>query len=318
MTNPKKNPVSLGENACKNQTEKTPAFQSGYVVLIGVPNAGKSTFINRVLGEKISITSKKPQTTRNRILGILHRPNAQIVFMDTPGIIRGETMFNARLVSAARSALTEADLVLMLLDASAPDPASEEVLLASIRSGGFRVLLAFNKIDAINPKQLLPLTDHWAGAYPFEAVFSISALKGTGVETLLCALEKRLLPGPRFFDEDAVTDMPTRFLVAERIREKVFRLTGKEIPYATAVTVEAFSQSQDKPFVKIRATIHVERDSQKGIVIGKSGQKLKQIGTGARKEIEAFLGCRVFLELFVRVQKNWRKDEKALKQFGFP
>lgn len=293
------------------------SFRSGFVALVGPPNAGKSTFLNRVLKEKISIVSKKPQTTRNRILGIVHRPGAQILFLDTPGVFSGAAAFNSRLVKTALSALSEADVVLLLMDAAAPDPEAEALLLKALRSNRSGVVLALNKIDLMDKKKLLPLMEAWIGKYPFEAVFPVSAKTGNGIEALMETLERLLPEGPPYFDRDAVTDVPTRFLVAERIREKVIRLTGQEIPYAVAVTVDAFSPSADRSLVRIRATIHVERDSQKGILIGAAGQKLKQIGMYARQEVEAFLGCKVFLELFVRVQKKWRKDPKALKRFGY-
>ena len=300
-----------------NQGSHPVPFRSGYVALIGPPNAGKSTFLNRVIKEKISITSRKPQTTRNRILGILHRPGSQILFLDTPGVFQGATPFNARLVNKALSAFSEADVVLLILDAGAADLESEEVLIKAIRSKNPRAVLSFNKTDLVDKGTLSTLTRQWAGAYPFEAIFPICAKNGVGIETLLCTLEGLLPEGPPYFGDDTITDMSMRFLVAERIREKVFRLTGQEIPYATAVTVDDFFRSTDRPFVRIKATIHVERDSQKGILIGKAGQKLSQIGADARQEIEAFLECRVFLELLVRVQKNWRKDTKALKRFGY-
>ena len=301
----------------KEQQRRNLDFRSGLVALIGPPNAGKSTFLNRVLQDKISITSKKPQTTRNRILGILHRRASQIVFMDTPGVFQGAAAFNALLVKTALAALSEADVTLLILDVTASDAGAEAVLVKALLTKKPKAVLAFNKIDLIDKRALLPLTRAWSKKYPFEAIVPISAKKGIGIETLVATLEGYLPQGPPYFDADAVTDMPTRLLVAERIREKVVRLTGQEIPYATAVTVDAFSQSKERPFVRIAATIHVERDSQKGILIGKSGNKLRQIGTAARKEIEAFLECRVFLELFVRVQKKWRKDPKALKRFGY-
>jgi len=313
-------PPGAGSGAGKTsgpRAHAAPPFRSGIVAIIGAPNAGKSTFLNRVLGEKLSITSKKPQTTRNRILGVMHRPGSQILFLDTPGVFSGAAAFNSRLIRTALSALSEADVTLVMLDIAAPDPAGEALLLESLGAKGPRVILALNKIDLLDRKIISSLMERWTGAYAFEAVFPISAKTGTGIDEMVEALERQLPEGPPYFAKDALTDMPTRFLVAERIREQVFRKTGQEIPYAAAVTVDAFSRRPDPPFVRIRATIHVERESQKGIVIGKTGQKLKEIGTEARREIEAFLECPVFLELFVRVQKDWRKDKHALKRFGY-
>jgi GTP-binding protein Era len=304
-------------NIPQNTDPDSTVFRSGFVALVGPPNAGKSTFLNRVLKEKISITSKKPQTTRNRILGIVHRPGAQILFVDTPGVFQGAAAFNFRLVRGALAALSEADVVLLMLDAAAPDPDAEATLLKALESKKPETVLAFNKVDITDETALTALRKEWAGAYPFEGIFFISAKEGTGVEALVGTLGGILPEGPPYFDETAVTDRSLRFLAAERIREKVFRLTGQEIPYATAVTVETFSRSKNRSQVRIRATIHVERDSQKGILIGNAGQKLKQIGIHARQEIESFMGCRVFLELFVRVQKKWRKDPKALRKFGY-
>jgi GTP-binding protein Era len=290
-------------------------FRSGFIAILGAPNVGKSTLLNRMLGQKVSITSKKPQTTRNRILGILHRPAAQLVFLDTPGIHRAEKPLNVRIVDVALGALADADLILLLTDAAAPDRASEQILLERLKKQSKPVILALNKIDLIPKPLLLELIARWSSAHAFEALIPISAARGTQIEELITALETALPPGPPFFPEESLTDMPLRFLAAETVREKVFRLTGDELPYAAAVTVDTFTETAK--LVKIHATIHVERDSQKGIVIGKNGSKLKQIGESARKDIETLVGCKVFLKLFVRVQKNWSKDTKALRKFGY-
>ena len=290
-------------------------FRSGFIAILGAPNVGKSTLLNRMLGQKVSITSKKPQTTRNRILGILHRPAAQLVFLDTPGIHRAEKPLNVRIVDVALGTLADADLILLLTDAAAPDRASEQILLERLKKQSKPVILALNKIDLIPKPLLLELIARWSSAHAFEALIPISAARGTQIEELITALETALPPGPPFFPEESLTDMPLRFLAAETVREKVFRLTGDELPYAAAVTVDTFTETAK--LVKIHATIHVERDSQKGIVIGKNGSKLKQIGESARKDIETLVGCKVFLKLFVRVQKNWSKDTKALRKFGY-
>ena len=298
-------------------TDPKQAFRSGYLAILGAPNAGKSTLLNRMLGQKISITSKKPQTTRNRILGVVHRTGAQMVFLDTPGIHRANNPLNARIVDAALSTLSEVDLVLLVVDAQTPDEPSERLLLNKLAQQRLPVLLALNKIDQIQRLALLSQIEGWSEAFPFTAVVPISAKSGEQVDQLLDAMQAALPAGPPFFPSDSLTDLPMRFIAAEMIREKAFRLTGQEIPYAVAVTIDAFKEEKKGALVRIHASIHVERNSQKGIVIGRQGAKLKQIGEAARQEIEALLGTKVFLKLFVRVQKNWTKDTKALRTFGY-
>ncbi len=292
-------------------------FKSGYVSIVGAPNAGKSTLLNRMLGEKISITSKKPQTTRNRILGVLHRTKSQMVFFDTPGVFQAKDKLNVRIVDTALSALGDADLVLVVVDVSRPDPNAERYLVKRLKSQTQPVVLAMNKIDLIEKSGLLEIIVKWSSVYGFKDVVPISAQHGTQVEDLIAAMEKILPNGPPFFPEDTLTDVSERFIVAELIREQVFRMTGEEIPYATAVTVDTFKAKKEGRLISIEATIHLERDSQKGIVIGKHGGKLKQIGTRSREQIEQLLGTKVFLKLFVRIQKNWRKDTKAIRRFGY-
>jgi len=287
------------------------------VAIIGAPNAGKSTLLNRLLGQKISITSRKPQTTRNRILGVMHRPGAQVVFLDTPGIHRAKNPLNARIVDAALAAAAEADLILLVADAQTPDEPSERLLLTTLGRQQRPVLLALNKIDQLKRPTLLLQIKHWSEAFPFAAVVPISAKSGEQVERLVDAMQALLPTGPPYFPPDSLTDMPMRFIAAELIREKAFRLTGQEIPYALAVTVDSFKEEKKGGLIRIHACIHVERDSQKGIVIGRQGAKLKQIGEAARKAIEALTGSPVYLKLFVRVQKNWTKDTKALRKFGY-
>ena len=292
-------------------------FRSGFVAILGAPNAGKSTLLNRMLGQKLSITSKKPQTTRNRILGVVHRDDAQLVFLDTPGIHRAKSALNTRIVEAALGTIAEADLILLVVDAQKPDPASEKLLLAKLATQKQPVLMALNKIDLIERQALLAMIDHWSARLDTQAVVPVSAKSGEQVERLVAAMSSMLPPGPPFFDPDSLTDLPSRFLAAELIREKVLRFTGQEIPYAVAVTTDTFKSEKDGALIRIHATIHVERDSQKGIVIGKNGSKLKQIGAAARQAIEAMLETKVFLKLFVRVQKNWTRDTKALRKFGY-
>jgi GTP-binding protein Era len=292
-------------------------FRSGFVAIVGAPNVGKSTLLNQMLGQKISITSKKPQTTRNRILGVLHRPGSQIVFIDTPGIHKAKRPLNVRIVETALSALGNVDIILVMVDVANPDPDSEALLVKKLDKIKQPVVLVLNKTDLVKKPALLSIMDKWATAYPFEAIIPVSAILGDQIEELIDAMEALLPKGPPFFPEDTLTDLPERFFAAEMIREQVFRLTGQEIPYSTAVTIDSFSQEKKGDLVKIHATIHVERTSQKGMIIGKNGSKLKMIGTEARKEIEQMVGIKVFLKIFVRVHKNWGKDTKALRKFGY-
>jgi len=292
-------------------------FRSGFIAIVGAPNVGKSTLLNRLLGEKISITSKKPQTTRNRILGVLHRKRSQMIFIDTPGIHRARRRLNVRIVEAAIAAIADADTILMLADAAHPDPAAEAILVRRLARQRQPVILALNKIDRVEKPRLLEQMAQWRDRCRFEAIVPISALKSVQIERLLEAMETVLPFGPPLFPEDAVTDLPVRFIAGEIVREKIFRLTGEEIPYATAVTVETFEEGRGQAGVTIRASIHVERESQKGILIGKGGGKLRQIREAAQSEIQKMVGVPVVLALFVRVQKNWRQDTRALRKFGY-
>jgi len=298
-------------------TQHTNDFKSGFVAIVGAPNAGKSTLLNRMLGQKIAITSKKPQTTRNRILGVLDRPQAQMIFLDTPGIHRAEKLLNVRIVETALAALTDADVALVMLDAATPNSDAETYLIQKLKEVDTPTLLALNKIDLIPKPELLQIIDRWSRNHAFNAIVPISAAKGDQVDTLIDTMIERLPTGPPFYPPGSLTDMTERFIAGEMIREKAFRLTGEEIPYAVAVTVDNFKEEKNGRLIKIDATLHVERNSQKGIIIGKGGSKLKQIGEAARKEIERMVGTKVFLKLFVRVQKNWSRDAKALQRFGY-
>ncbi len=289
--------------------------KSGFCVILGAPNSGKSTLLNRLLGQKISITSRKPQTTRNNILGVYHRNDAQIVFLDTPGIHEAKDVFNKRIVEVAVSSVNNADFVLFLSDMKNPEPRTEKTILDIIKSSGKPAILALNKIDLVKNPQIAEIVELRKKTYPFVKTVPISAKSGEGIQELVDALLENLPPGPPFFPEDTLTDASLRFLAAEIVREKIFRLTGQEIPYSTAVTIEKFEEKES--IVEIFATIHVERDSQKGILIGKGGAMLKKIGEAARLDIEKLLESHVFLKLFVRVEKKWSKDSKALKKFGY-
>ncbi len=293
-------------------------YKSGFVALVGAPNVGKSTLMNQILKEKISITCPKPQTTRNRILGIYNTPTSQMVFVDTPGIHRARDTFNKILVETALATLSDVDAVAFIVDVTSKGMDLDRFVLQCLEKLATPVILVLNKVDLVKDKAvLLPLIQRYTEMRAFEAVVPVSALKGDGVSELLGELEKLLPEGPRYYPEDVVTDQPERFLVAEIIREKVFHLTEEEIPYATAVTVDVFKEEPEKPLIRIEATIHVERDSQKGIVIGKGGARLKEIGRQAREDVERLLGCRVYLGLYVRVQKNWRRDRRVLGEFGY-
>ncbi|MCD6273053.1 MAG: GTPase Era [Deltaproteobacteria bacterium] len=296
---------------------KHKGFRSGFAAIIGAPNVGKSTLLNRILGEKISITSKKPQTTRNRILGIHHRPSSQIIFVDTPGMHKAKGKLNEIIVETAVSTMADVDIILIVVDLSRYDKESEEFVVRKLEKENRPVVLALNKTDLVKGEKVLRLIDNWSRVYPFKSILPVSAKHGNQVEELLAVMEQLLPEGPPLFPEDSITDQPERFIVAEMIREKVFRLTGQEIPYSTAVTIDTFSEEKKGSLVKIEAVIHVERNSQKGIIIGKKGSKLKQIGQDARKEIERMLQAKVFLKLFVRVQKNWSSDTKALRKLGY-
>ncbi len=292
-------------------------FRSGFAAIAGAPNVGKSTLLNRMIGQKISITSEKPQTTRNRIVGVMHGENSQIVFLDTPGVHKSDKVFNRKIVQVALSAMDEVDLILVVIDASNPEDQSESMIIEKLKKRAkIPAVLAVNKIDRIEKPKLLRIIDKWSGLYPsFAAIVPISALDGTQVDQLVNAMTNLLPEGPPFFPEDALTDMPERFIVCEIIREKVFENTGREVPYGTAVTIEDYSEDGD--IIRIHAAIHVERNSQKGILIGKNGAMLKTIGTQARMDIENLLGAKVFLKLFVRVEKNWSRDTRAIRKLGY-
>lgn len=291
--------------------------RSGFIAIIGAPNVGKSTLLNQLLGQKIAITSEKPQTTRHRILGVVHQPEAQLIFLDTPGIHRARGTLNVRMVEVAMKVMGDVDLVVFLTDATYPDNPSDGIILKFLKKRDLPVILTINKVDLMEKERLLPQIEQWQNAYPFRAIVPISALERIQLDELVAEMVAVLPEGPRYYPEETVTDQTERFIAAEIIREKVFRLTGEEIPYAVAVTVESFKKRPDKNMVDIHAAIHVERDSQKGIIIGKAGRMLKRIGEQAREDIERMVGRKVFLKLWVRVQKNWTRDERAIRRFGY-
>lgn len=292
-------------------------FKSGFVSLIGRPNAGKSTLLNLLLGQKVAIISDKPQTTRHKILGIKNHPDGQIIFLDTPGIHRAQSKLNQYMVKVALTTYNQVDVVCFMIEANRPDDEENDFILRSLRKVEKPVFLVINKIDLIQKGAILPIMESYSRAHPFHQIIPISALLGDGAEVLVAELLKILPEGPKFFPEEMITDLPERFLVAELIREKVFRLTREEIPYAAAVVVEEFKEREERNLIVIKATIQVERESQKGILIGEKGRMLKEIGRLAREETEALLGAKVFLELWVRVEKDWRQNPRALRRLGY-
>lgn len=294
----------------------TDDFRCGYVALIGRPNAGKSTLLNRLVAEKLAITSPKPQTTRHRLLGILHLASAQILFLDTPGVLEPKDSLHLSLVQAALSSLAEADVVVWLVEPRPPD-LRDQVLLPPLRDLEKPLIIALNKIDLLDKPRLLPVMAAYHEHFPHAPVVPLSALVGDGLPALVAEIVQRLPKAPPLFPEEQLTDRTERFLVAEIIRERLFHHTGEEIPYSVAVAVEEFDESRRPDLVRIRVVIYVEKDSQKGIVIGKGGRLLKRVGQEAREEAEQLLQAKVFLDLWVKVWKNWRRDPRALRQFGY-
>ncbi len=292
-------------------------FQSGFISIVGRPNTGKSTLLNALVGEKIAIATPKAQTTRNRILGIRNGKEAQFVFVDTPGMHAPATPLHRQMVHAALDALAGSDQVFFLTEAQGGIHPEDRPILEKLPKESCPVLLVINKTDLVARPSLLPLMDAWRRLREFAAIVPVSARTGEGLDRLLEAARKLLPESPPPFPEDMLTDLSERFLAAEIIREKVTLLTRKEIPYATAVVVEAFKEDPERGVTRIEATIHVEKDSQKGILIGRRGAMLREIGTQARRDLEAFFASRIFLSLFVRVQKNWTKDKRMLKEFGY-
>ncbi|HSB03990.1 MAG TPA: GTPase Era [Thermodesulfobacteriota bacterium] len=292
-------------------------FKAGFISVLGRPNVGKSTLFNSILGEKIAIVSERPQTTRNRILGIRNTENSQLIFIDTPGIHHGKSTLNQRMVFTAIESGKDSDVLLFLVDASAPIVEEDRQMVGSLRGSKGIPFLVINKIDLVRKESLLPIIDQYHKLHPFEGIIPVSALTGEGVSLLLEEILKVLPESPPYYPEDMITDRTERFIVAEIIREKVIHHCYQEIPFSTAVTIESFEARPEKDLVVIKATIHVERDSQKQIVIGKGGQKLKKIGETARKEIQSFLGRKLFLELWVNVEKNWTRDPRVLDRLGY-
>ena len=291
-------------------------YKSGFAAVIGRPNVGKSTLINSLIGQKIAIMSDKPQTTRNKILCVLTQPEAQVVFLDTPGIHKAKDKLGEYMVQAAENTLKEVDVILFVVDATEKMGAGERYILERLEATKKPVLLVVNKLDLIDRQSVLPIIAGYTAKYPFAGVVPISAREEMNLDSLLTEIKQHLESGPQYYPEDMVTDQPERLIVAELVREKVLHLTREEIPHAIAVDVDEMS-TRTNGDVYIRATIYVERDSQKGIVIGAKGTLLKKIGALARTDIENLLGSKVYLELWVKVKKDWRNRNNLLKEFGF-
>ncbi len=293
------------------------SFRSGFVSIVGRPNVGKSTLLNQILGQKIAITSNRPQTTRNRILGIHTLDDGQILFLDTPGIHRPKGRLNRYMVDQALSACSDVDLVLFLVEATDPPGGGDDFILDLLRRGEAPVLLVINKVDLVPKGDLLPLIAAYAEKFTFRDIVPLSALTGDGTADLVQTVLGHLPEGPRYYPEEMITDLPEKFIVAEMIREQLLKQTREEIPYGVAVEVETFEEKPEKNLVVIAAVIHVARDTHKGIVLGKAGTKIRSIGKAARTDIERLLGTRVFLELFVKVQKDWTESARLMKEFGY-
>jgi GTPase len=301
--------------ASKKDSASGKKRRAGFVAIIGRPNAGKSTLLNRFVGQKVAIVTSKPQTTRNRIQGIVTRSDGQIVFVDTPGLHEATTALNRQMMREVAAALEGIDVLLMMVDASRTLPHADSLLLEKGQRFGGKAILALNKIDRVPKPKLLPLLDTFAKAFPFAALVPISALKGEGCDELLQEILKNLPEGEPFFPEDQITDQPERFLAGEIIREKAIDLTYHEVPHALAVVIDQFEEAPR--LLRIHATLHVERDSQKKILIGHKGEMLKKIGTAARKELEVLLGTKIFLAMFVKVVADWRENPQKVRELDW-
>lgn len=291
-------------------------FHSGFIALVGRPNVGKSTLLNRIVGEKIAIMSDKAQTTRNKIQGIYTTKEAQLVFIDTPGIHKPKTQLGDFMVESAYSAIREVDAVIFMIAADEKRGKGDDMIMERLKNSDVPVYLVVNKIDKVHPDKLLPLIDDYRQQMEFKEIIPLSATEGNNFEHLMETLVAQMPEGPQFYPEDQLTDHPEYFVVSELVREKVLLLTRDEVPHSVAVVVDSMKRNENNK-VHVQATIIVERDSQKGIIIGKGGKMLKDIGTKARRDIENLLGDKVFLELWVKVQKDWRDKKVYLSDYGY-
>jgi GTPase len=292
-----------------------PTFRAGFVAIIGRPNAGKSTLLNRLVGQKVAIVASKPQTTRNRIQGMVTNPRGQVVLIDTPGLHEPDSALGRQMMKEVGAALEGIDLVVLMVDATAPQGHTNTLLLERVKRFAGNTILVLNKVDALAKPKLLPMIEAFQGAFDFAAIVPISALKGTGCAALLDEVLQRLPEHEPYFPEDQVTDQPERFLAAEVVREKAIAVTYHEVPHAVGVVVEKFEEKPD--LLRIEATINVERDSQKKILIGHKGAMLKKIGTEARKELESLLGAKIFLGLYVKVAPGWRDNPQKVRELDW-
>ncbi|KGX85315.1 GTPase Era [Pontibacillus marinus] len=292
-------------------------FKSGFISIIGRPNVGKSTFMNRVIGQKIAIMSDKAQTTRNKVQGVYTSEDAQLVFIDTPGIHKPKHKLGDFMVNMAEQSLNEVDLVLFMINAKEGFGRGDEFIINMLQKVNQPVFLIVNKIDEVHPDELLPIIDEYRSKYNFAEIIPISALEGNNVDHLMKVMVDQMPEGPQYYPEDHITDHPERFIISELVREKALHLTREEIPHSIAVKVESVKEQEDEGKVLVQATIIVERSSQKGIIIGKQGKMLKEIGQKARKDIEKLLGTKIYLELWVKVQKDWRNKDMQLQDFGY-
>ena len=292
-------------------------YKSGFISIIGRPNVGKSTFLNRVIGQKIAIMSDKPQTTRNKVQGVYTTDDAQMIFIDTPGIHKPKHKLGDFMMKIAQNTLKEVDVILFMVNVEEGLGKGDHFIIEKLKGVKTPVFLILNKIDQIHPDELLPMIQQYNDLFPFAATVPISALEGNNVDHLLQLLKDLLPEGPQFYPADQITDHPERFIVSELIREKVLHLTREEIPHSVAVVIDKMERKQEKDLIDVIATIIVERDSQKGIVIGKQGSMLKEVGKRSRVDIENLLGSKVYLELWVKVQKDWRNRSSNLRDFGF-
>lgn len=300
-----------------NKENKQQTFKSGFIAIIGRPNVGKSTFLNHVIGQKIAIMSDKPQTTRNKIQGVVTTDDAQIVFIDTPGIHKPKHKLGDFMVKLATNTLREVDVILLMVDAAEGLGRGDQFIIEKLKEVNTPVFLVVNKIDQVHPDELLPLITSYQQLHDFTEIIPISALKGNNIERLLEQCKLYLEEGPQYYPADQVTDHPERFIIAEFIREKVLHLTREEIPHSIAVLIDKVEKKKDRDLVHVMATIIVERPSQKGMIIGKQGWLLKEVGKQARADIEHLLGSKVFLEIWVKVQKDWRNKSFYLQDYGY-
>ncbi|ALO31673.1 GTPase Era [Staphylococcus aureus] len=290
--------------------------KSGFVSIIGRPNVGKSTFVNRVIGHKIAIMSDKAQTTRNKIQGVMTRDDAQIIFIDTPGIHKPKHKLGDYMMKVAKNTLSEIDAIMFMVNANEEIGRGDEYIIEMLKNVKTPVFLALNKIDLVHPDELMPKIEEYQSYMDFTEIVPISALEGLNVDHFIDVLKTYLPEGPKYYPDDQISDHPEQFVVGEIIREKILHLTSEEIPHAIGVNVDRMvKESEDR--VHIEATIYVERDSQKGIVIGKGGKKLKEVGKRARRDIEMLLGSKVYLELWVKVQRDWRNKVNFIRQIGY-